>query len=61
LSLSDSASIEMSDGPSNSASSATGATLTSLFQTESQALKLVRRVNWARTDADAVQFMRVAF
>jgi hypothetical protein len=61
LTLSDSASIEMSDAPTNSAASGAGATLTSLFQTDSVALKVARRVSWKRTDADAVQFMLVGY
>jgi HK97 family phage major capsid protein len=54
------AAIEMSDGPSSTAAVGTGASLTSMWQTESVALKVVRYINWTKRRSTAVQFIRNA-
>lgn len=51
LQLSDQTSLMMSDTPTSPA------TMTSLFQTESVALKVVRYANWMRTRAGMVQLL----
>ena len=58
---SDQVSIEMDDGPSSkSTPTATGASMVSMFQTESIAIKAVRHVNWAKARSAAVQLIRSA-
>lgn len=58
---SDQVSIQMDDGPTNkSTATATGASLVSMFQTESIALKAVRHVNWTKARSQACQFIRSA-
>jgi HK97 family phage major capsid protein/HK97 family phage prohead protease len=58
---SDQVSIQMDDAPTNkSAATATGASLVSMFQTESIAIKGVRHVNWTKARSQACQFIRSA-
>jgi HK97 family phage major capsid protein/HK97 family phage prohead protease len=58
---SDQVSIEMSDAAANkSTATATGASLVSMFQTESIAIKAVRHVNWAKARSQACQYIRTA-
>jgi HK97 family phage major capsid protein/HK97 family phage prohead protease len=58
---SDQVSIEMDDGPSSqSSATATGASVVSMFQTESIAIKAVRHVNWTKARSQACQYIRTA-
>lgn len=58
---SDQVSIEMDNAPSSkSTATATGASLVSMFQTESIAIKAVRHVNWTKARSAACQFIRSA-
>lgn len=58
---SDQVSIEMDSAPGNkSSATATGASLVSMFQTESVALKAIRHVNWTKARSQACQFIRSA-
>lgn len=58
---SDQVSIEMDDAPSSkSSATATGASLVSMFQTESIAIKAVRHVNWTKARSQACQYIRTA-
>jgi hypothetical protein len=57
ISSSSIASLEMVDSPTGSAASGTGAQLTSLFQTESVAIKSVLHTNWKRVSANSVQVL----
>lgn len=51
------ASIEMSDAPTNDATNGQGASLVSLFQTNSVAIRAERYINWKRRRANAVAVM----
>lgn len=51
------ASLEMSDAPSNSAASGTGASVVSMFQTDSTALKATYWLNWVKRRTVAAQYM----
>lgn len=58
---SDQVSIQMDDAPgSKSTATATGASLVSMFQTESVALKGIRHVNWTKARSQACQYIRSA-
>ena len=58
---SDQVSIEMADSSSQkSTATATGASLVSMFQTESIALKAIRHVNWTKARSQACQYIRSA-
>lgn len=58
---SDQVSIEMDNAPSNkSSATATGASMVSMFQTESIAIKGVRHVNWTKARSAACQYIRSA-
>ena len=58
---SDQVSIEMDGAPgSKSTPTATGASLVSMFQTESIAIKGIRHVNWTKARSQACQFIRTA-
>jgi HK97 family phage major capsid protein/HK97 family phage prohead protease len=58
---SDQVSIQMDDSATNkSTATATGASLVSMFQTESIAIKAVRPVNWTKARSAACQFIRSA-
>lgn len=58
---SDQVSIEMDNAPtSKSTPTATGASLVSMFQTESVAIKAIRHVNWTKARSAACQFIRSA-
>lgn len=60
VSFSKEASIEMSDAPTNTAATGTGASLVSLFQNDSIGLKVRRFVTWKKRRAEAVQFINDA-
>lgn len=51
------ASLEMSDAPSSNSSSPTGASLVSMFQTNSVALRAERWVNWVKARSTAVSYL----
>jgi len=57
IDASDSVSIEMRDDPTNDSVSPTGATMTSMFQTGSVALKVLKAVNYKRRRASAVSWL----
>jgi HK97 family phage major capsid protein/HK97 family phage prohead protease len=57
LSASREASIEMSDAPSGDSVAGTGASLVSMFQTNSIAIRAERSINWAKRRSTAVVFM----
>jgi HK97 family phage prohead protease len=58
---SDQVSIEMDDAPGNkSTPTATGASMVSMFQTESIAIKGIRHVNWTKRRSAACQYIRSA-
>jgi HK97 family phage major capsid protein len=51
------ASLEMSDAPTSSSATATGASLVSMFQTNSVAIRAERWINWVKGRSTAVQFL----
>lgn len=51
------ASIEMSDAPTNRSDTPTGASLVSMYQTNSIAIRAERYINWAKVRSTAVVFM----
>jgi hypothetical protein len=51
------ASIEMVDASSQDATSGTGASVVSMFQTNSIAIRAEREINWKKLRSDAVTFM----
>ena len=51
------ASLEMSDAPAHNSSTPTGASLVSMFQTNSTALLAERSINWARRQVPAVVYL----
>lgn len=51
------ASIQMSDAPTNDASTGTGQSLVSMYQTNSIAIRAERFINWAKLRTTAVVFM----
>lgn len=51
------ASLEMSDAPAQSAASGSGASLVSMFQTNSIAMKAERYINWAKRRSEAAQYI----
>lgn len=51
------ASIEMSDAPSGDATAGTGASMVSMFQTNSIALRAEREITWKKLRTTAVRFM----
>jgi len=58
---SDQVSVEMVDSSSQkSTATAAGASLVSMFQTESIAIKAVRHVNWTKARSQACQYIRTA-
>jgi HK97 family phage major capsid protein/HK97 family phage prohead protease len=57
LSASREASIEMSDAPSGDSVAGTGASLVSMFQTNSIAIRAERSINWAKRRSTAVVYM----
>jgi len=59
ISISNEASIQMLDNPTNASTGGTVATtMVSMFQTNSLAIKGVRYINWAKRRTQAVQFIR---
>lgn len=61
ISVSNEASIQMLDNPTNQSTGATvPTTLVSMFQTQSLAIKAVRYINWGKARAEAVAFIRTA-
>lgn len=57
---SDQASLQMLDNPTNDTVTPTATTMTSMFQTDSVAIKCVRHINWKKRRATAVQYLRDA-
>lgn len=58
VAVSQEASLEMSDAPaSHSDATSTGASLVSMFQTNSVAIRAERTINWAKRRADAVALL----
>jgi hypothetical protein len=51
------ASLEMSDGPAHNSGTPTGASLVSMFQTNSTAILAERTVNWLRRQTPAVAYL----
>jgi HK97 family phage major capsid protein len=51
------ASLQMSDAPTGSATSGTGASVVSMYQTNSIALRAERFINWAKRRSTAVVYM----
>ncbi len=51
------ASIEMSDAPAGDATAGTGASMVSMFQTNSIALRAEREINWKKLRTNAVVYM----
>jgi len=52
--VSNQASIEMADNPTNNSATPTGTTSVSMFQTDSSAIKVTRRISWDNTGPIAV-------
>lgn len=57
---SDQASIQMLDNPTNDTTTPTATTMTSMFQTDSVAIKAVRHINWKKRRSSAVAYIRDA-
>jgi HK97 family phage major capsid protein len=57
IEVSGEASIQMSDTPNNDATTGTGQSLVSMFQTDSVAIRAIRHVNWGKRRTGAVQFI----
>jgi HK97 family phage major capsid protein/HK97 family phage prohead protease len=58
---SDQVSLQMDDAPTNkSTATATGASVVSMFQTDSIAIKALRHVNWTKARSQACQLIRSA-
>jgi hypothetical protein len=51
------ASIEMSDAPAGAAGTGTGASLVSMYQTNSIAVRAERYINWLKARTTAVSFI----
>jgi HK97 family phage major capsid protein/HK97 family phage prohead protease len=51
------ASLEMADNPAHDSSTPTGASLVSMFQTNSVAIRAEQTINWARRRASAVAYL----
>lgn len=60
VSVSDTASIQMDDAPTNNTSTPTATSMVSMFQDESVAIKLVRYINWKKRRSTAVNWIRTA-
>lgn len=60
VSFSKEASLEMSDAPANTAATGTGASLVSMYQNDSTAIKVRRFITWKKRRAEAVQFINDA-
>lgn len=60
ISVSREASLEMSDAPANRADTGTGASLVSMYQNDSLAVRAIRFVTWKKRRTDAVQFINDA-
>lgn len=60
VTVSNQASIEMSDTPAQNGQNGTGAQMVSMYQTNSLAIKGVRWINWAKRRNTAVQYIREA-
>jgi hypothetical protein len=59
--ISKEASIEMVDASSQSSTAtATGASLVSMYQTQSEAIKAVHYINWAKRRTSAAAFIQAA-
>ncbi|WP_228529900.1 phage major capsid protein [Diaphorobacter caeni] len=57
IAVSSEASLEMSDAPAQDAGAGTGASLVSMFQTNSVAIRAERYINWAKRRAAAVIYV----
>ena len=57
IDASDQASVQMSDAPTINSATATGASLTSLWQTNSVGLRAEREITWAKARSTAVVYM----
>lgn len=57
VSASTEASLEMSDAPASNSGTPTPATMVSMFQTDSVALRAERYINWAKRRASAVTYL----
>jgi HK97 family phage major capsid protein/HK97 family phage prohead protease len=55
--VSNQASLEMSDAPANNAATGTGASMVSMFQTDSLAIRAIRFINWKKRRSAAVQYI----
>lgn len=54
------ASIQMLDNPTNDTTTPTATTMVSMFQTDSVALRAVRKINWAPRRSNVVQYVKDA-
>ena len=54
------ASLEMSDAPAHDSSTPTGASLVSMFQTNSVAVRAERIINWMRARSQSVAYLTSA-
>ncbi len=61
LAMAESGGIQMSDAPTNDAAAGTPSTMTSLWQTNSVALRCDREISWATTQDGAAAWMRVSW
>lgn len=60
VSFSKEASLEMSDAPTNRADNGTGASLVSMYQNDSTAIKVRRFITWKKRRAEAAQYINDA-
>lgn len=60
VSFSKEASLEMSDAPANTAGTGTGASLVSMYQNDSTAIRVRRFITWKKRQSTAVQFIQDA-
>ena len=51
------ASLQMSDAPTNNSATSTGASVVSMYQTNSIALRAERFINWSKRRSTAVVYM----
>ncbi len=61
VSLSESATVELLDDPTNDSATATPTTMVSLFQTNSVGLKTTRWLNWEVIRSGAIAWMTVTY
>jgi hypothetical protein len=53
--------VQMDSAPTQDAAAGTASNLVALFQVHSTAIKFIRRLNFVRSDARAVSYMRVNY